>query len=389
MKTLAATSMREVYLRRATVCSVLIVCAVCMVLVLGGCKKCVESKKENMFNEPVTHKRGVEVNTSRRGASSANSGIGGFLSVLIQPLVLGGQSIERRTYVHALYIDSAYAIGQIALALQNAPPGERSTCKPHWRLDLDRRSAPLTVHINESCGLLEMNGRFYAYTAEVRRVISKYLKRSVRAPTHRIVRLRVDVALSKQRVFEALRTIATRAYAPGLPYIREPYVKVSTVVREPLPADLTQLDEEVGKVRQTASALLRRYAQGLVDSRPEVERFEGPYPIKESFTRDLRVKYGVTIVFRASTDGLTMRYHCSHLEFHIDKVVVPKHYRIDAVFPVETKISEVKKIISGLRFDETEPSATRNAPAGEKPDKTKKKKKAESPKITLWKGGLR
>jgi hypothetical protein len=349
------------------------------VLAQAGCKKCVEPPKEHSFAGPVTKVRGVSGHNPGDGGAG-RTGIGGISSVLIQPLIVGGRPVTNRTYVHALLIHSPYPIGRIALALDQAPPGESSTCEPEWRLDLYRLEGPLRILISEKCGTLKIGDRYADYTDEVRGVLEEYLNRSVRSPTHRIVRLEVPVEVAPKKAVRALRPFVTKLYVPGMPYGREPHVKVSTRLRKPLPADLTQLDRRAETLRQAARDLLKRYAQGLVDSRPEVKRYEGPYALEESFGRDMRVKYGVTIVFRVGTDALTMRYHCSHLELHIDKAEVPKHYRIDAIFPKKTKLSEVRQILRQLDLESPAQDARRS-------EEAENEKEADpGPRISLWKG---
>jgi hypothetical protein len=254
-----------------------------------------------------------------------------------------------------------------------------TTCKPRYRLDLYRSGEPLTVLVYEKCGMLRIGERYARYTEEVRGVLESFLRGSVRRPTHRVVRLQVPVQIEPRKALRAIRPFASRVYLPGLPFGREPYVKVSTRLREPLPADLTQLDRRADELRREAVDLLKRYAQGLVDSRPEVKRFDGPYPLEESFGRDMRVRYGVTILFEVGTDALTMRYHCSHLEFHIDEAVVPDYYRMDAVFPKDKKLSEVREVLKKISFER----AGQAREASEDGEDAEKKDKL---RISLWKG---
>lgn len=351
-----------------------------------GCKKCVEEPKVFGPEEPTRSERSVaRESSSLEGVESKRATIAGYRSVLVQPLVLGGQEIAHRPYVFAYYTRALYEIGSLVVALNGAPKAEHSTCKPHWRLDLEGPKGRLTVTINKRCGRITIGGRDAQYTKDVDKIVSPFLSRAVRRPTHRIVRLQVPIVYRPREVKNLLRSAAVTSYLPGREYGRSPRVKVSMKNRDALPRDYTKLDQAAQALRRETVDLLRRYARGLLDTRTDVEGFQGPYPIQENFGRDLRIHYGVTIFFRPGTDALTMRYHCSHLQLHIDEVKVPTRYRVDVVFQKDKNYREVRKLVSKLADKGVE----------DKREELKKRQgdewdeKTTIPRITIWKRSRR
>lgn len=352
----------------------------------AGCKKCVEEPHVFGPEEPTRSKRSVARKSSPLGGvESRRATIAGYRSVLVQPLVLGGQEIAHRPYVFAYYTRALYEIGSLVVALNGAPDAEPSTCKPHWRLDLAGPKGRLLVTINKRCGRLTIGGRHARYTKEVDKIVGLFLSRAVRRPTHRIVRLQVPILYRPREVHKLLRTAVVTTYLPGREFGRSPRVKVSMKNRDALPSDYTKLDESARNLRRETINLLKRYARGLLDTHAEVEGYEGPYPIQETFGRDLRVHYGVTIFFKSGTDALTMRYHCSHLQLHIDEVKVPKRYRVDVVFQKDKNYREVRRLLSKLADKGVE----------DKREELKKRQgdewdeKTTIPRITIWKRSRR
>lgn len=312
-----------------------------------GCAKCLDPPGGYNHNEPIANRRGAVIPDDQSPERSGPA-FGRFSSVLIQPLRAGDNTPRNEAYVYALYVQTAYDVGVIGKTLVTALPGPSSSCPPRWRIDVYTPTRPITAYINESCGLLKVGKKFSLYSKPVRVTLGRYLRRAVRKPTHRVIRVRVPAEIPYQKALTAVRARVLRAYLPGGPYSKNPHVLVGTRLQTPLPADLTRLDQAARGLRTRASDFMKRYAQGLLDSRPEVAGFEGPYSVAEAFERSLRVHYQVKVYFRSGTDPLLMRYLSSRLEMHIEEVKVPKFYRIDAVVPVTIKIREIKKMLAKL-----------------------------------------
>ena len=316
----------------------------------SGCAKCLDPPAGYNHNEPIANRRGAVIPDDDQSPDRSGAAFGRFNSVLIQPLRTGDTTPRNEAYVYALYVQTPYDVGVIGKTLATAMPGPSSSCPPRWRIDVYTPTRPITAYVNGSCGLLKVNKKFGLYSKPVRVTLGQYLQRAARKPTHRVIRVRVAAEIPYQKALTALRARVLRAYLPGGPYSKSPYVLVGTRLQTPLPADLTRLDQAARALKTRASDFMLRYAQGLLDSRPEVAGFEGPYPIAEAFERTLRVHYQVKVYFRPGTDPLLMRYLSSRLEMHIEDVKVPKFYRIDAVVPVTTKIREIKKMLAKLRI---------------------------------------
>jgi len=347
---------------------------------LTGCKSCTEPEEDLYgFNEPTTSVRGVgkkEELFNVRGEDKESKG--SYSSVLVQPLVLSGREIDHRPFVMGYYSNSLYEISHIAVTLKSVPETGPSTCKPHWRIDLTGPRGHTVVTLNEVCRRLSIEGKTYEYTPEIEKIIEHLLHRAVRRPTHRIVRLQVPVLYSPRHIKSLLANSAVTTYEPSKEHGRNPRVKVSAKRRAPIPADYTKLDEAAQALRNETKGFLKQYAQGLVDTKPEVVQYEGPYPIKEEFGRDLRVHYGATVFFRVGTDALTMRYHSSYLELQIDEVVVPEYYRIDAVYPQEKSYREIRATISKIADEAIEEIKEKLKKQGEG-------KKERIPRLSIWK----
>jgi len=145
-----------------------------------------------------------------------------------------------------------------------------------------------------------------------------------------------------------LRPRVVTSMVPGGKVGRLPYVQMSVELHRSQPTDLTQLDDAADALRRQAQALLARYAQALVDSRPEAVRYEGPHSLGERFGRVMDVRYGMTVYFKYGTDELTMRYLCSGLDLHLDRVVVPSSYRIDVLVPRTMPLRKVREMVKSI-----------------------------------------
>lgn len=318
----------------------------CALALLAGCSKCLEDPSKPGSNEPITNRRGA-VSARSEEIDPSKRKTGRFKTVLIQPIESASPG-RSTAFVHALYLLSPFDVAMVARILTQAPTASSSVCPPQWRIDLTTASQPITAFLSLSCGLIKINDKFFMLTEDARKTLEEYARKAKRSPTHKVYRLRIPVELPYHQVLRAIRPLSVETYLPYGLYSRNPFVRVRTRLRAPLPGDLTKLDQAARRLGRRAELFLQRYAQGLMDSRPEVVSFEGPYPVAEEFEQELRVCYEVKIYFRHETDAVVMRYHTSRLEMEIEEVTVPRYYRMDMVLSVKTSIKEVRHLLAKL-----------------------------------------
>jgi len=317
-------------------------------LTLGqtGCKKCTEPPKPPYQTEHVRHVRSVTGATETHGSDHRRD-VARYGQVLVQRLPFD-MTVAVQPFGYAFYSTKASDVMLFAGAFAAAKPSAASTCAPHWRIDLTGPNSAKTAFVNRTCGLLRIDGRDYHWSASLADKLDPYLRKTRSKPTHRLIRLRVASQLTPSAVLKLLRARVATTMVPGGKVGRLPYVEMSVDLHRSQPADLTRLDETAGALRRQATAILTRYAQALVDSRPEAVRYEGPRPLGERFGRVMEVRFGMTVYFKYGTDELTMRYLCSGLDLHMDQVVVPASYRLDILVPRTTSLRKVRDMIKSI-----------------------------------------
>ncbi len=318
-----------------------------VVLLGAGCKNCLDPPKENPYGEPVTSVRGV--GPSGSGHSDAGRTRAASLSwsgLLVWPI--GGKRRSYVPFVYGYYTSDAEAVHRAARILDWGVDEEVRTCAPGWRLDLFGPSGQKTLFVNPSCGLVRSGFRFLRVDDAAWDWIRRWIGRARRRPTHKVVRIKVPVAIAPSKIIQAFQSKALVAFQSDPLSGRRPYAKVSVALRSAGVEDLTRLDQEVSLLRQKAKELLVSLARAVVDSRPEAVFWQGPYQLEEDFSRGFRLRWGMTIFFKYGTDELSIRYLLGGLDVAVDEVYVPRFYRLDVLMPAKIRLSEVRRLLAEL-----------------------------------------
>jgi len=204
------------------------------------------------------------------------------------------------------------------------------------------------VFLNSSCGLAKTNSHSLRLSEEAKQWIRHWIALARTRPTHKVVRVKVPVAVDRAEMIHAVESKVFLAFQADPLSGRRPYAKLSVTLQAGRVEDLTRLDQTVRDIRKRARGLLSSLARAVVDSRPEAVGWMGPFPLEEDFSRGFRIRWGITIFFRYGTDNLSIRYLLGGLDVDIDEVYVPAFYRLDMLVPAKTRLSEVRKVLKSL-----------------------------------------
>ncbi len=332
-----------------------------LVLLLGLLPAC-ESKhdpsqrKRLASGEYITHVRGVRGLRKTPELEGTPSYLGGgpAARILIQPLE---KRLTRGHTIWALYVRDPQQVQKVRLALLAARPAPYRTCAPTWRIDVRYGSHQHVARLNVPCRRLELDGRDLDYSGPVEKVLKPLIRLAIRAPKHKILRIRVPVQHDPKLILKALSTRTIEAYLPRRPAPRGPRVQMVYNVMKRAPSNPARYDEAVAELRTEAYQRLSTYGRQLMVSRHEVIGVWGPEPVYERFKKRLfEARYRVTVLFNFGTPEYMLGFLGLGNSFVVEKVTHPKYYRIDAVFEGKTRMSRMRKV---LKWVPVKPPLTR------------------------------
>jgi hypothetical protein len=269
--------------------------------------------------------------------------------VILQPLEVR-QTGPR--YVNALYLNERDLVATLRQALREASIAPYRTCEPTWRLDLREGSQEHVALINVPCQRLVLDGRPLAYSGEVARVIDPLLTRTLRRPTHRVLRVKVPVEHDPAAVVAALTPHALEVFLPDQPPSRGPEAHLSLNVLTTPPADPGQLDRAVEALRRGAFDRLTAYLRDLRVQRPDVEATRGPSIVFERFSdRRFEARYAAEVRFRHGTPEHQLSFLGVSRTAQLEKIVHPVAYRVDAVFAETVPYAKMRTMLEGLSLE--------------------------------------
>jgi hypothetical protein len=299
----------------------------------------------NDAGECITRVRGIKGHLHRSALSAAPRPTGGgpTARLLIQPL---GERLTRGRTIWALYVNDSKLVHKVRSQILTARPAPYRSCKPGWRIDVRYGSHEHVARVNLPCRRLEVDGKNRAFEGPVAETLEPLLRRALRRPDHKILRIRVAVEHDPQLILQALAPKTIEAYLPRKPAPRGPLVRMTHSVLRRAPSDPTQLDAAIAALRTSAYQKLRGYSRQIRVSRHEVIGVWGPDPIQERFNdKLLEAKYGVTVLFKHKTPDYMLGFLGLGNDLAVESVKRPEHYRVDAVFPSETRLSQMRKIL--------------------------------------------
>lgn len=271
-------------------------------------------------------------------------GGGGVARILVQPME---EKLRDGPYVWSLVKEKAEEARGLRRALLASVPGPFRTCPPLWRVDLRYGHVEHVVLVNLPCRRLVLDGQERQYDEAMEKALGPLLREASRRPTHKIFGVRVPVMHEPKAVLPVLAARSTEAYLPELPCRRGPVARMAYVVQERPPADPRNLDRAVADIRKRAYDTLRSYAQHLKVGRQEILDVAGPEPAFERFgDRLFEARYVITVLFRHATPEYQLGFLGLSKDLVVENITVPKDYRVDVVFPGDTKVSEMRNALT-------------------------------------------
>jgi len=272
-------------------------------------------------------------------------GGGALARIMIQPLDSG----RPRTSVRALYLRDPATVERIRTALRAAPAAPFRTCPPTWRIDLRYGREERVALLNLPCKRMVLDGEERVYGGVVAKQLKPLLRRAQVRPDHRVLRVRVPVVHVPRLVLKSLAPFCVEAYLPSRPPARGPTIRLAYEITRPAPSDPTQLDSVATGLRRRAMDALREYGRRVQLGRQEVVAVRPPGPIFEHFgDRVLRAKYVTTILFRYGTPPYLLGLLGLGDHLLVERVSHPKTYRVDIVFPGNTRSIAMRRVLRRL-----------------------------------------
>jgi hypothetical protein len=299
----------------------------------------------NDAGDCITRVRGIRGHHrgSALAAAPRPTGGGPVARLLIQPLK---DRLTRGKTIWALYVHDSKLVSKLRSEMIAARPAPYRHCKPQWRVDVRFGSHEHVARVNLPCRRLELDGKNRAFEGAVAETLKPLLRRALRRPDHKILRIRVAVEHDPRVVLEALAPRTVEAYLPRKPAPRGPMVRMTHSVIRRAPSNPARLDAAVAALRTEAYQKLRGYSRQILVSRHEVIGVRGPDPIKERFNdKLLEAKYGVTVLFKHKTPDYMLGFLGLGNDLAVESVTRPEHYRLDAVFSAQTRLSQMRKIL--------------------------------------------
>lgn len=268
-------------------------------------------------------------------------------------LVQAVEAAPRRTaYVWTLHLDRPDRVRRIRRVLLSGKPAPFRTCPPVWRLDLRYGHDEHVAWVNVPCQRLVVDGKELVYGESERRVIDPILRQATRRPDHKLFPVKVPAEHDPQKILTLLGSRVMEAFLPERPARRGPVARMIYTLQERPPSDPRMLDRAVSEIRSKAYDKLNAYAQQLKTGRREILDVLGPEPVYERFgDRLFEARYGLTVLFRHGTPEYMLGFLGLGSDLMVEKITVPKEYRVDLLFPAQTPVAEMKKVLSGLTVE--------------------------------------
>ncbi len=331
-------------------CSALLLLALLTPLAPLGCKDegLLGKQKDRLTDagDYITRVRGAKGRRNVPVLLEAARPLGGgtVARLLVQPL---DKRLLRGRFVRVLYVSDPAQVAAVRGALLAARSAPFRTCEPTWRLDVRYGHFTHLARLNIPCERLEVDGKSLAYDGRVAEVIRGFVRRAVRRPTHKLLRVRVPVEHDPALILKALSGRVVEAYLPERPVRRGPHRKVFFTIARRAPSDPRQLDAAVAAIRKTARSSLSSYAYQLKVGRHEVVAVQGPSVVYERFgARVFEARYAIDVLFKLGTPDYMLGFLGLGEHFSVGHVVRPKDYQVDAIFRYDTRVSQMRKTIA-------------------------------------------
>lgn len=281
-------------------------------------------------------------------AASRPLGGGTVARLLVQPL---DKRLTRGRFVRVYYESDPEKVAMVRQALLAARAAPFRTCKPTWRLDVRFGHQTHTARLNIPCQRLEVDGRSRAYDGGVAKILAPFIRRAVRRPSHKLLRIRVPVEHDPLPILKALSTKVVEAYLPETPVRRGPHRQIFYTAIQRAPPDPRLLDQTVAALRRRAHSRLKAYGYQLKVGRHEVIDVLGPKVVFEHFgDRVFEAKYAIDVLFKPGTPEYMLGFLGLGPQFTVGKAIFPKAYRIDAIFRSDARVRLMRKVLAQIKL---------------------------------------